>query len=247
MEHEKNDSVKRYLSNLVPEESTEHSSDNAEIKTARDYVGRDKIYLENKSNGQNNYINLKVGGFSEKEKTALSGDTIIWQQQKEMRDLVDEISQLSKLKKIDIWQKFSAHFDGYIYKELPKERYREAAEWLEHWRDKLMPVPPKTSKSEPLLTSLRCSTCDHAQQAVASIRKILVLSILCGVLALAAATYFGFKSHALTARLNVCEFVGKSYSLGSIIDNTGADNVVCVAIAGMTPQWQVIKPKASTR
>jgi len=262
MGNEKEDVVKEYLTNLTPESDNTGAADSKiKIKAGRDFVAGDKIHIGNKpevTNRNSNVINLNVSQGKEADELTLSGETISWQQQEEIRELVRRITELTGLAHTKIWQKFSAHFDGIYYKKLPIERYREAAQWLSAWIERLdaqpqekaqvtaTPVAEKTKSTNS--KQFRCPRCDLAQQKIALTRKIVLGSSLLAVVALGTATFFwvnawqqGKAVQALQASRYVCEFDGKPYSIGGIIDNPQAPDIECVGSTnGDKPHWQAM-------
>ncbi|WP_152681931.1 hypothetical protein [Chromobacterium subtsugae] len=95
-----------------------------------------------------------------------------------------------------------------------------------------------------------CASCYAATFKLASTRKGLVTASVMAGLAIAVSVVLGYSNYqaskrASTAEMLVrsCEFHGKAYSIGSIIDNPQADDVQCVASPqGGQPNWQTIKP-----
>lgn len=95
-----------------------------------------------------------------------------------------------------------------------------------------------------------CPSCDAAAVKLASTRKgVFTASVMAG-LAIATTIVLGYWSYQASKRassaemlIRNCEFHGKTYSIGSIIDNPQADDVQCVASPqGGQPSWQTIKP-----
>lgn len=95
-----------------------------------------------------------------------------------------------------------------------------------------------------------CSTCQVAARKLTNTRKVLLTASIMAALAIATTIVLGYTSYQTSKRASLaemlihsCEFHGKAYSIGSIIDNPQADDVQCVASPqGGQPNWQVIKP-----
>ncbi len=98
-----------------------------------------------------------------------------------------------------------------------------------------------------------CRQCDAARAAISRSRRAAILSCLLAVASVPAAAYFGYqtirKGAAIQwaeARLQVCEYNGKSYGLGSIVDSPGTADLECALANGASvPQWKAFKPSGS--
>ena len=106
---------------------------NQEFQRPVDNVAGRDVNAQDKSIHNSNVINLHFSDAGATNTSSLSGETIVWQQQEEIKELIRFISQYSGLEINEVYRKFSAHFDGKIYRDLPIERYREAEEWLKKW------------------------------------------------------------------------------------------------------------------
>lgn len=95
----------------------------------------------------------------------------------------------------------------------------------------------------------------EAKAIIAATRRRLLFSFFVIGLSVLGAIFWGYKSHAfarntpqLEVSRSICEFGGKPYTIGSILDNTNAPDVECVASTkGQSPQWQAIKQKNYVR
>ncbi|AHI67967.1 putative gp47 [Burkholderia thailandensis H0587] len=100
-----------------------------------------------------------------------------------------------------------------------------------------------------------CPHCEANRRAAASARFNMKVAV--GVLGVAALViaFFGYKAndaanalHALRAESAGCMFEGRSYAVGSIIDNPAAPDIECVRMtAGSVPEWQTLKPNRIAR
>ncbi|KGS08517.1 putative phage membrane protein [Burkholderia sp. ABCPW 111] len=100
-----------------------------------------------------------------------------------------------------------------------------------------------------------CPHCDANRRDAASARFNMKVAVgVLGAAALAIA-FFGYKAsdaasalHALRTESTGCMFEGKSYAVGSIIDNPSAPDIECVRTpAGSLPEWQTLRPSRVAR
>lgn len=112
----------------------------------------------------------------------------------------------------------------------------------------------KAQAAEPKQVD-NCTRCKAATEVIGRTRKHMLLArVAAGAAAIAAAS-FSYQAHSLSraaqtvqARFAVCEFEGKPFTVGSIIDNTDAPDIECVAsTGGQSPQWKTIKQKTYGR
>lgn len=238
---------------------------NQEFKGTVDNVAGRDIHVQDKSTSNSNVINLNLNGVNTQSAQPLSGEPITWQQAEEIRELVNHIAERSKLDKIEVYRKFSAHFDGIKYVELPRERYREAAKWLGDWAERLLPPAnpqqsnpgPSIAPKEPLKTSTMqqiskpCLHCAETNKTIVTSHRILFVVSIIAVAAMLVVAYLLHKNHALADSLDIaeahskqCEFDSKTYSVGSSLVRKDQETIECVIDSnGATPKWIINKPK----
>lgn len=94
-----------------------------------------------------------------------------------------------------------------------------------------------------------CRQCDTARAAISRSRRATILSCLLAVVSVPMAAYFAYQTirkgaavQVAEAKLKVCEYNGKSYGLGSIVDSPGTADLECALASGAAaPQWKTIK------
>lgn len=72
-----------------------------------------------------------------------------------------------------------------------------------------------------------CAKCETATKVVAVTRRRLLFSSGIAALGIAAAAFFAYQARGQVKA--VCEFEGKPYTVGSIIDNDDAADIECVS------------------
>lgn len=205
-----------------------------------------------------NSVTLHINGVASPEPTASASEPLSWQQQEEIRVLVRAIADASDTDMGTIWRKFSAYFDGVYYQQLPKERYREADRWLNEWLDRVRATAsttPDTASTVVLpqtfpegIQATPCAACAAAEKQVALIYKAALAVAVVALLAGFTAVHFARQTSTLRqavaateARLRLCEFEGRSYTVGSIIANEHANDVQCISgKEGSPPQWRAV-------
>lgn len=89
-----------------------------------------------------------------------------------------------------------------------------------------------------------CAKCEAATEVIAATRRRLLFASAVAVLGIAGAAFFAYQSRGQAKA--ACEFGGKPYTIGSIIDNQDASDIECVTSGkGQPLQWRAIGPRPS--
>ncbi|WP_432721429.1 hypothetical protein R0381_002438 [Jeongeupia wiesaeckerbachi] len=157
-----------------------------------------------------------------------------------MTKVVQQVTALSAQLKLS-----TAHEQQYLQQlaeaKLQAKQYQEQLAEAQRQAEQLRLAKPL----RPL-----CQTCSTAAARLARSRRGLVLAAGVAVVAILATTYLGYQAYTATnvaqaaeARLSVCEFDGKPYTVGSIVANDGAADLECVRPEKLAlPYWQAVKP-----
>ncbi|MBK3336362.1 hypothetical protein [Burkholderia pseudomallei] len=134
------------------------------------------------------------------------------------------------------------------------DRYVDIEQYLTSWLNRvaIKSAAPSATQSTPA----RNNVCEvprpdltvqlqFAQERLASTRTMLKVTLFAALLGGVVLGYYGWSSHQtidqLQAAFGGCQYAGKTYAVGSIVDNTDAPDIECIAdTKDASPSWRRI-------
>ncbi|KWO49240.1 hypothetical protein [Burkholderia territorii] len=137
-------------------------------------------------------------------------------------------------------------------KLIRSDRYVDIEQYLTTWlnRVSIQSATPNGEQSTPVNENVcEGSRPDltaqllRAQERLASTRTMLKVTLFAALLGGAVLGYYGWSSHQtidqLQAAFGGCQYAGKTYAIGSIIDNSEAPDIECVVTSDGKPgMWR---------
>ncbi|CAG9261985.1 Putative phage membrane protein [Burkholderia diffusa] len=137
-------------------------------------------------------------------------------------------------------------------KWIRSDRYVDIEQYLTSWLNRvaIKPVAPSAAQSAPArdnvcedrgpdLTAPLQAQLQVAQAQLTSTRTMLKITLFAALLGGVVLGYYGWSSHQtidqLQAAFGGCQYAGKTYALGSIIDNSEAPDIECVVTSDGKP------------
>lgn len=207
-----------------------------------------------------NVVNLHLHGQAGEQQSP--EEYLTPQQKGVIGQLVEKIVAATEAEPLEVWNQVLARTGSKKVKFIPKHCYVELEEYLRNWLSKAVAssAPPQVKPAQPAPVTpppnppvperqrlVSCAHCDATRKIVSKARKAMFGALMTAGVAITALAYIGLKAYLLAgtlqateARLKVCEFAGKAYTIGSIMEQKNAADVECsVVVTGSAPQWRL--------
>ncbi|MBO1857947.1 hypothetical protein J4G52_30815 [Burkholderia cenocepacia] len=227
---------------------TDHSV-NIRAGSIGNVAGRDIVNVNHGVPISNsNVVNLQFGA-KEAEVEFVSNH-----QKRVIMELVGQIADSTGNDILTISRNVLARAGAKRIKWIRSDRYVDIEQYLMTWLNRV--ADTSTTQNGEQSTPARENVCEDrstdlpaqlqlAQAQLASTRTMLKITLFAALLGVVVLGYYGWTSHQtidqLQAAFGGCQYAGKSYAVGAIIDNSEAPDIECVAdIKGTSASWKRI-------
>ncbi|WP_232456706.1 hypothetical protein [Burkholderia ubonensis] len=163
-------------------------------------------------------------------------------------ELVGQIADATQTDVLKISRAVLARAGAKRVKWIRSDRYLDVEQYLTSWLNRVAIKAPAPNSVQPervretpaerhhvnLTLQLQLA---HAQ--LASTRTLLKITLFAALAGFAVLGYYGWTSHRtvdqLQAAFSGCQYAGKAYAIGSIIDNSEAPDIECVVTSDGKP------------
>ncbi|WP_240647588.1 hypothetical protein [Burkholderia lata] len=163
-------------------------------------------------------------------------------------ELVGQIADATEGDALKICRVVLARAGAKRIKFIRSERYVDVEQYLTSWLNRvaIKSAAPSATQSAPARDNV-CETpgvdlspqLQLAQAQLASTRTLLKITLLAALVGFGVLGYYGWTSHRtidqLQAAFGGCQYAGKTYAVGAIIDNSEAPDIECVVTSDGKP------------
>ncbi|WP_081079273.1 hypothetical protein [Burkholderia cepacia] len=163
-------------------------------------------------------------------------------------ELVGQIADATETDVLKISRTVLARAGAKRIKWIRSDRYVDIEQYLTSWLNRvaIKSTEPSAAHSAPA----RDNVCEdsrpdltaqllRAQERLASTRTILKVTLFAALLGGVVLGYYGWSSHQTIGQLQAafggCQYAGKTYAVGAIIDNSEAPDIECVVTSDGKP------------
>ncbi|ERJ39104.1 hypothetical protein L810_6341 [Burkholderia sp. AU4i] len=163
-------------------------------------------------------------------------------------ELVGQIADATEGDALKVCRVVLARAGAKRIKFIRSDRYVDVEQYLTSWLNRVAIKSVAPSNDQP--TPARENVCEnpnidltpqlqHVQAQLASTRTLLKVTLFAALLSAATLGYYGWTSHQTIGQLQSafggCQYAGKTYAVGAIIDNSEAPDIECVVTSDGKP------------
>ncbi|WP_334046566.1 hypothetical protein [Burkholderia cepacia] len=163
-------------------------------------------------------------------------------------ELVGQIADATEGDALKICRVVLARAGAKRVKFIRSDRYVDVEQYLTSWLNRV--AIKSAASSNDQATPARENVCEsprvdltpqlqRAQERLASTRTMLKVTVFAALLGVTTLGYYAWSSHQTIGQLEAafggCQYAGKTYAVGSIIDNSDAPDIECVVTADGKP------------
>lgn len=190
-----------------------------------------------------NVVNLQFGAKEPEEVEFVTNH-----QKGVIMELVGQIADATEGDALKVCRVVLARAGAKRIKFIRSDRYVDVEQYLTSWLNRVAIKSVAPSNDQP--TPARENVCEnpsvdltpqlqHAQAQLAFTRTLLKVTLFAALLSAATLGYYGWTSHQTIGQLQSafggCQYAGKTYAVGAIIDNSEAPDIECVVTSDGKP------------